>query len=211
MGPTYVVKPKFPLGGTGMLSSTSAWLGLPARTGRRRCRGAADATPGAVECQHRGDKVLRLDRRPFERPAYRLGLARLEAGEIGALGLAVLGDQGQGAMVFVGVGLGVGDGRAHPDPQQPAVRSHPCDVALHPDLVVIGAEDVGQIDVDAVPCAAQLERRWALDVEALRGCGERPIVQRDGVLAPDQCQAEESAMGRKELRQLALLPGAIER
>ena len=98
-----------------------------------------------------GDEVLRLDRRPLERPAHRLGLARLEAGEVGALGLVVLGDQRQRAMVFVGVGFGVGDGGAHPHPQQPAVRPHARDPALHPDLVIIGTEGVGQIDVDAVP------------------------------------------------------------
>ena len=132
-------------------------------------------------------------------PLTVFGSPGFEAAQVGALGVAALGDERERAMVLDRIGLGVGERGPHADEQQRAVGPDPADPSLHRDPVVVRHEGVGQVDGDRATGRAQAEGRGAGDGEAVGGCREGPVAERHRVAAGHQREPEEVAALRQDL------------
>ena len=189
-----------------MLRRTSASVGRFSVVGARGDGRAADPAAGAVVGQNAGDEVLRLHRDPIERAAHGPGLARLEAAQVDPLGVGAPSHHGQRVVVLLDVGLGVGQRRPHPDQQRPAIGPDAGHPAAHLDAVVVRREAVRELDADRAPRGGEAER-LAAGGQRIGGGGEGPAVERDGVAAEDEGQAEQPAVRRQELGRAAAVGG----
>ena len=145
-------------------------------------------------------------------PLMVLRLARLETGEVGALGLVPLGDQRERVVVLLLVRLGVGERRSHLDQELPTVGTDTGHLTTDADLIVVGTECVGERDRDLPLRRTEAKRGGAGHRQRVGGWREVQVAQGNRVGAQhDRHGRGTGTEVAGSARRPVASPGAMER